>query len=350
MSLILNLTDAEVAYSVGMGVDGLWQAILVAKLAYGWDANGEIAPLRAAPVLVLDEFAGEPGISGLVRARELGPLKPKVDVLLAGALVFPGETSEAEVELAVGSRILKRARVFGERVWLPGVVADLVPSDPRPLTRVPIAWERSYGGSDPDDPQTAEPLNPVGSGVAKNPTRLHGQPAPNFEEIGRAIGALIGKPAPVGFGPIADHWQQRIALAGTYGEAWAKTRRPLPPEDFSAAFFNVAPADQQLDKYLPGEEVRLMNMTAVGIDRFRLPTVRVPVAFVTSDELTEDCAAVDTIIIEPEERRFSVIAKAAAMLPSGPQSLGRIVVGELDGALREAIETGGTLPETAADQ
>jgi hypothetical protein len=69
------------------------------------------------------------------------------------------------------------------------------------------------------------------------------------------------------------------------------------------------------------------------------------VAFVTNDEFTEDHAKVDTIVIEPEERRLSLLAKAEMLLPGGPQSLGHIIVGEISTAVREAIETGVALPE-----
>ena len=88
-------------------------------------------------------------------------------------------------------------------------------------------------------------------------------------------------------------------------------------------------------------------MSTAGADRFRLPSVRIPVAFVTSDELTEDNARVDTVIIEPEERRFSLLAKAEMPLPDGPPSIARIVVGKMSDAIRDAIETGVDLPEAA---
>jgi hypothetical protein len=345
VSQLVNLTNAKVAYSVGAGPDGAWQVIAVVKLAYAWDHDGQLTAIPPTPILTVDEFAGEPASAGLLRAREVGPLKPKVDVLLAGDLAFPAPIAETEVELAVGSRLLKRARVFGDRVWLPGVVADIIPSDPHPVTRIPIAWERSYGGADPDDEKCVEPRNPAGSGIAKNPTTLHGRPAPNFENLDKAIGAFIGRPEPIGFGPVADHWQQRIALAGTYDEVWARSRHPLPPEDFSAAFFNVAPPDQQLDGYLPGEEVRLLNMSESIRDVFLLPPVDIPVAFVAGDDFVEAHAKVDTLTIEPEARRLAILAKAQATLPGGPQSLDRIVIGEMNGAIREAVEAGGDIPD-----
>ena len=345
MSLIVNLTNSEAAYAVSMGVDGLWQVTAVVKFACTWDQSGQAVPIAPAPIVTLDELSGEAASSSLLRACELTPAKARFDILLAGAIAFPNPIIQIDVELVVGSRLRKRARVYGDRFWLPGVIADLVPSEPRPVSRVPIAWERSYGGSDPDDEKCVEPRNPAGSGIAKDPKTLHGRPAPNFEDPEKAIGALIGTPDPIGFGPVAAHWQPRIALAGTYDEAWEKNRRPLPPSDFSTAFFNVAPADQQLDGYLPGEECCLLNMTTAVHDRFQLPPITVPVAFVTSDAFTEDWAVVDTLTIEPEERRFSLLAKAQSVLPDGPQSLGRIIVGEMTQSIRTAVETGGDIPD-----
>ena len=64
----------------------------------------------------------------------------------------------------------------------------------------------------------------------------------------------------------------------------------------------------------------------------------VPIAITTKDELSEATTVVDTIIIEPEERRFSLLGKVEAPLPSGPQSLGRIIVGDMPRGIRKAVE------------
>jgi len=344
MSQIVNLTDFEVAPLVSTSIDGRWQATTIIKATYTWDGSGQCTLVEALPVLLAEEFAGPPATSGLLRASELSPPKPKVDVLLAGALAFPRPVVQVDVELSVGSRLLKRARVFGDRAWLPGVVADLTPSQPRPVTRVPIAWERSFGGSDPIDTKCIEPRNPAGSGVAKDPKSLHGKPAPNFEDAQNLLPVHVAKPTPIGFGPIAAHWQQRLALAGTYDEAWEKHRRPLPPLAFSPAYFNVAPVDQQLDGYQPGEELRLVNMTTAIHDRIRLPELHVPITFASSDEMSEDIATVDTLIVEPEERRLSLLARTQTELNEGPMSLIRIVVGELTEGMRKAIEKNKAYP------
>ena len=78
--------------------------------------------------------------------------------------------------------------------------------------------------------------------------------------------------------------------------------------------------------------------------QFILPALAVPVTFVSSDDANEGTATVDTIIIEPEARRFSLVAKAQATLAEGPQSLDRIVVGELTRGMRQALEIGKCYP------
>jgi hypothetical protein len=327
-----------------MGIDGRWQVTVVVKATFFWDKAGNAVPTAPSPIVDADEFAGEPATSGLLRASDLGPMKPKCDVLLVGELAFPQPVTMTDVQLTVGARIDKRARVFGERVWLPSALADLVPSQPKAVTSVPISWERTYGGSDPSDPTCVDARNPAGSGVAKDPKTLHGKPAPQMEDLHKPLGVRVGEPSPVGFGPIAQHWQARVALAGTYDEAWQRSRRPLPPTDFSVEFFNVAPPDQQMEGYAPGDLVRLSNMTSTGLDWFRLPEAKFPVTIVTSDEMSESAAVIDTVIIEPAQRRFSLLAKAQAELPSGPSSLGTMIVGDLSAGMRKALETGRRYP------
>jgi len=344
MSQIVNLTDYQAAPLINTGVDGQWQATVIVKASFAWDERGQLTQVAPEPVLLVDELAGDSATSGLLRASELAPPKARLDVLLAGALAFPRPITQIDVELAVGNRLRKRARVFGDRVWLPGMTAELLPSEPRPVTRVPIAWERSFGGADPADAKCVEPRNPAGSGVVKDARTLHGKLAPNFEEPQNLLPVRLGRPAPVGFGPLAAHWQQRRAFAGTYDEDWQTKRRPLPPLDFSLEYFNVAPVDQRLDGYRPGEEVRLLNMTTAMRDRFQLPACEVPVTFVSSDELCEGITVVDTLIIEPERRRFTLLGRAQTELAEGPLSLARVVVGELTAGMRKAIEKGKSYP------
>jgi hypothetical protein len=64
----------------------------------------------------------------------------------------------------------------------------------------------------------------------------------------------------VGLSAVGKSWLPRRTQAGTYDDAWLKDQWPLPPKDFDDAYWNCAPADQQLDHLPPGTEVLLVNL------------------------------------------------------------------------------------------
>jgi hypothetical protein len=276
----------------------------------------------------------------LIHAADLGPAKPRLDVLIEGAVLFPAPIEEADVTLEIGSRLRKTVKVFGDRVWYARPGSGVVPSRPKAATKVPIAWERSFGGRDPKDPTCVERRNPAGTGMCREPGGLVDHPAPSFEDPTEPLKSSKDRPPPRGFGPIAPHWLPRSKLAGTFDDRWQKERWPLLPEDFDPAFFNVAPNDQQLDRFIPGEEVRLTSMTVAGRDRFLLPDLLVPVTFVSDRTVFETASAVDTLIIEPAERRFSLLARATFSPRPTILALREIVVGEPSMGRRRAIAAG----------
>ncbi|HEY6477748.1 MAG TPA: DUF2169 domain-containing protein, partial [Polyangia bacterium] len=340
MSFLANVTGLPVAPSVGRDERGQMQLTVAIKASFTWGKDG--APIPAEPIGIVEEdlFVGEPGKSGIARPAEVGPPKPRVDVLLVGAFLFSQPIMEADVALSVGGRLRKGAKVYGDRYWLPSPNGGVVPSRPRPVARLPILWERSFGGSDPADSTCFEPRNPVGSGIAKRSKTLEAQPAPSFEEPQQRIRTAKDRPIPWGFGAIAPHWQPRVKLAGTYDQKWQKERCPLLPPDFNRAYFNVAPMDQQLDGYIAGEEVRLDGMTVMGQERFKLPVFRTPIIFRSRSEMFETFAQVDTIVIEPAERRFSLVARAAYSPRPNMLAMRQVLIGPASRGRRRAIETG----------
>lgn len=337
---LANYTDHASAMTLGRDGTGALSAFVSVKATYAWDRDRTPVAAPFAPVLIEDEAVGEPPSSCLLRAAEIGPPKPRVDVLLAGAAVFPVDVDQIDVTLAVGTRIAKTLRVFGERTWVPGLLADAVPSKPRPVTRVPYDWRLCAGGVDPEDLAVMDARNPAGSGFAKAATTLLGRRAPSFESPRAPIQSWKTRPAPQGFGPIAAHWKPRAELTGTHDERWLRDRAPLPPLDFNPRFFNVAPEDQQLDAYLQGEEVRLTYLSRSGHDRFRLPTLTVPVLFATDDGLTEAITTVDTVLIDTEARSFSVIGRAACNLDPAAPFVREVVVGDPPAGHRRALASG----------
>ena len=165
-----NLTDHAVAKTIGHDPEGHWRVTAIVKATFTWDRDGTTIPTTPVPVDEEDQVA------------EMGPPRPRTDVLLAGAIAFPSPITEVDTCLEVGTHIRKIVRVFGDRVWLPRALAGAGPSNPNPVTSVPIAWERCFGGTDAEDPRLTERRNPVGCGLAGRSESLEGRAAPNFED------------------------------------------------------------------------------------------------------------------------------------------------------------------------
>ena len=340
MGSAINLTPFAVGELMGKDAEGVPLYVAIVKASFTWKEDGSTEPVTPVPIQEEDEFAGEPDTAGLVRATDLLPPKPRVDVVLQGSLAFPSPVAEVDVAMRVGARLRKALRAHGTRFWLPGVVHDMIPSKAQPVAGLPIAWELSFGGADARDPRGTEQRNPAGSGATKRPAELQGKRAPSFEAIETPIKSSSDRPAPCGFGAIASHWQPRASLCGTFDEAWQASRSPLLPKDFNPAYWNVAPEDQQLPDYQPGEEVRLFNMTPRGTDFFNLPELDVPVLFGAQENSLETHAEVDTIVIEPAERRFSLVARAAFSPRPNLLGMGQVVVGHATRACVHAVQSG----------
>jgi hypothetical protein len=302
------------AYACGEAVnldrDGAEYYVVVVKQTFTWDERGLVRPIAPQPVVNVDVYDGDPATSSVVLEAEVAPRKPRVDVLLAGEIVYARQCDRAVMQLEVGAQIEKWARIFGDRTWAPGFLGPK-PTDPRPFDRMPITWSRSFGGVDPKSPAHVDRRNPGGRGFARTEMNALGLPLPNFEAPDDLIGAWNRHPRPVGFGPVARSCPSRLRWAGTYDKAWLEERFPLLPLDFDDRFYNCAPDDQQLDAYRPGECVRLRGMVpGEGDTSFALPACEVPVTVLEHDNrTTEGIAKPDTILIEPGERRFSVVGR-----------------------------------------
>lgn len=167
--------------------------------------------------------------------------KPRADVLLRGTCHAPGgrPVTECPVELAVGAWS-KRLRVLGRRVWTESVFGSPM-SSPAPFVQMPLGYSSAFGG-----PEYRQ--NPAGRGY-KTPE------LPTVELAEEPIRSRGAEPAPAGFGPINPAWPQRAAKVGKeYGRRWRAERAPFYAEDFDWSYFNAAPADQQLEGYLRGDE------------------------------------------------------------------------------------------------
>lgn len=268
-------------------------------------------------------------------------IKPATDVVLIGHAQAPRHgLAEIQVVFRVG-KVGKVVRVVGDRFWVRAMGA-ISATRPQPLDRVPLTYERAFGGWDrtlPDPKKhTFEPRNPVGvSFRAPGGAFEEGVRLPNLEDLDDPLhhyGQII---KPAGFGFTSPHWQPRAALAGTYDEAWSKDRMPLLPRDFDRKFFNAASAGLTAPGYLAGNEpVLVENASPMGRLSFNLPGVRPPtcrVELARGDDADVEMR-LDTMIVDTDNDRVLLLHRGHLALRDGPHDVRSIVIQSDDAPAR----------------
>jgi hypothetical protein len=192
-------------------------------------------------------------------------------------------------------------------------------SEPLPFERIPLVYERAFGGHDDGGGPTAlEPRNPVGTGYM-HPTRvdrMDGVALPNLEDPATQVRRPEDRPAPAGFGYIGRNWPPRSGFAGTYDAAWESDRAPFLPDDFDDRFFNGASAGLVATPHLRGgEDVRIANASPRGEITFRLPAQPFQVDVWIKGKQSTHPMVFDTLIVEPDDQRFSQLWRATVPCP-----------------------------------
>jgi len=237
---------------------------------------------QPAPPLA-DAYNGEPSSSSLRREGQSTFARPGTDIYLRGHAWAPGGRAATRSALAIRvGECSVHAQVFGDRVWV-RTLGEVRPSPPARFTRMPILWERSFGGRPPRLRERSVAIaerNPVGRGLFDRGSEAADQPLPNFEDPRDPITQLADRPLPVGFGPIARHWQPRRSLAGTYDQTWLDERAPLWPADLDPRFFcAAAPGLSTTTPLEGGELVELLGLHPDGVVRFELPRLALQAKF-----------------------------------------------------------------------
>lgn len=196
---------------------------------------------------ILEEIAFWPiAMAELGEAAVLdeGFAKVRGELLLCGSYHAPaGETVRASYVRVSAGPVDKRLSVIGDRYWKDGV-----PTEPEPLTSLPVDWAHAFGGEGYE-------ANPLGKGLS--PVSLDGvvlHPLPNVETYERLVRSPSQKPSPAGFMPMDVTFQQRRRRAGSYNRLWFEQHFPGMPPDMDPAFFNAAAEDQWIDGFWTGDE------------------------------------------------------------------------------------------------
>jgi hypothetical protein len=269
------------------------------------------------PLQLEDEYWGEPGRSSIKYASEIHLLKPSTDVVLVGEAWAPNQRPRTQVEVSLSvAECRKTILVFGDRSWSRGLTGFSI-TPPLPFEKMPLVYERAFGGGHETDPAEAENLyearNPVGCGFAGKRAKrdIEGMKLPNLEDPAHLIEKPIDQPPPAGFGFIAPSWEPRRSYAGTYDEAWEKQRAPYLPKDFNSRFFNMAHPDLICKNHLKGgEPVEVINASPNGALRFKLPSCRIEaVVWITGRE-EKPQLHLETVLIEPNRATLCMTYRA----------------------------------------
>lgn len=314
MLQISNRTPFTVDLSILRDEEGIDTGVAVIKSTFTI-APDIIVSKSQMPVIKNDEYRGKPGHSSLKYASEITLPKPATDIVMIGN-AYAQNRKKLHVSLKVGD-YSKTVAVFGDRYWKRTLGFHFI-TDPKPFTKIPLIYEKSFGGVDVHGSDKnkieCEPRNPVGCGfkIRKGRKRAAGLKLPNIEDPDHLVRSIKHRPMPAGFGYIAPAWEPRKSFTGTFDEKWEKYRAPYLPEDFDSRFLNCAHPDLITDGYLQGgEEVFIENATWGKIIKFNLPKMEFKAVFNIDGRKIIHQPALDTLILEPDDNRFSMIWRAS---------------------------------------
>ena len=279
----------------------------------------ELAEEQEPPNLVGELWGDDAESSSYKIEPAFAFTKLATDVVLVGHAQKPGvAVKQLMVGMAVGSRT-KVLRVTGDRVW----VSSTGVSDPVAFEKMPLQYERAFGGRDPAF-DTYEHRNPVGMGY-RDPRNVFtkGVRVPNIEDPGHPV-QRMGQGVPAGVGFLSPNWKPRAAYAGTYDEAWSKNRMPLLPRDFDRRFFSAASPGLVIEGYVQGgEAIVVEGASQHGSIGFNLPGHPPPRcrAQLARRSDAEMALKLDTLVIDTDQDRVLLLYRGFTELDDGPHDV-----------------------------
>ena len=310
---LINHTPFSGAVFVDVDRHGTETLVLAVKATYEFGSSEQPRLAEAQNDLVFsDLYAGEPGASSLLYESDANWGRQATDIALMAHAYPQGDSGhETDVALRVGG-LFKTAHVFGDRIWSGGLSGGQM-SPPEPFRRIPLIYERAFGGTD-DSPEhlgdsESEPRNPVGRGLRarKSRKRVDSIMLPNIEDPRNLISGPADRPAPVGFTFVAKGWKPRSEYVGTYDAAWQRDRMPLLPSDFNPKFYTAASAGLSAPYFRGGEMVDLMNLTSTRREQFVVPLHELHASFLVDAAPTTFAMRLDTIVIDAVNMKLVLV-------------------------------------------
>ena len=285
-----------------------WVVVVKGTFEIALSGETKIAEEQIEP-LFEPEYRGMPGESSLVYEQDLLPAKPRTDVYLNATAHAP--IGHPATQVLVGCQVAsinKKLIVHGDRIWERNPMGIVSASAPKPFMRMPILYERAFGGYDRQDPNPTnhfmDPRNPIGNGLFKKRTNRVGKPLPNIDHFKQSSDIQWA----AGFGALCSYWKPRTDYQGTYDDEWVKARKPLLPDDYDPQTHQCAPPDQQVGPHIRGgETVNLLNLTRDGVLRFLLPKHYFVFTTHIGRKQLKHRAIVNTVIIEPDVSKVMMV-------------------------------------------
>lgn len=242
-----RLRAGSVVWQSGLGQ---WTMTVVAKATFLLLPGSSPRSPEPDELHAEDEYWHGDERCSLRAAADLVPFKAGVDVLVTGHARAPaGRPARSLVaRIAVGD-VNKAVEVCCDRVLAP----DGTIHDGPPFTTMPLFWERAGGG-----PETVNPVGLRPDTIAPDGTTA----IPNLQPVGFRLGRRGEPVPPVGLGPIAPWWPPRRGRlhAGLGGWDFRRWNRGPLPVYLDQAFFNAAPADQQMATLAPDARLVLEHL------------------------------------------------------------------------------------------
>jgi hypothetical protein len=301
---VLSVGAASVG-AVTWRLSGRLHVSAIVKATFSFAPGATMTPTLPIPV----RAAEVPHPEGSIREpRDTAPELTLADVIFVGHACTPAlvPAPRLSVRVAVRTRsgallLDKSLEVLGDRVFFPGKP----PPEPAPFTRIPMIYERAYGGPD-------HRANPVGvgqfaelAGRRRLPNIVHPDkpPRPTVE--------------PAGFAPISILWPQRRRLLGANPSHVLE--RPIAEisGELDKSYFQSAPVDQRTPILEGDEWIVLEGLNPAGAIETRLPSARgVARVYLPNGSSQSVKLVADTLLIDGDAEQCSITWRGSFPIPS----------------------------------
>lgn len=316
--------------------------ILVVKGTWSLSSGRMAPPHRQVPIHPIDEtvtlenltlepvqrqfLAGREKDTWLRYESDLTPPKPQFD-LIVNAWVQHKEQRFHQMPFSVdlnGQRLLHQV-ALAPRIWSHGVLGPVIKEAAAPVSKVPAFNVFAFGGPANRSAiatRNAErptgvgswPANQDGMGYCTEAILAAGVALPWLEMPDHRISQWHDRPLTAALGHVSRADQPRQALQGTSDD------RGKLPADFDRRSFNAAPTSLQLARSpKPGDRVTLSNLSRDGHCTFAFPqlTLWAMGEKRAGQRVSPVQLLWDTLLLEPEADRASIVWRAAIEDPEG---------------------------------